>query len=125
MAHRFRLAARVAINRTVAGMHYPVDSGAGAVLGLALAEHLWAVAGQGRAARVSGRLLQPVGTTVISIKASLPISLIKRPQKVQNLWRAGPVMKPAQRTICGHGSGLMHARKYFRTRAKPCPSLRT
>jgi hypothetical protein len=30
-------------------MHYPVDSGAGAVLGLALAEHLWAVAGQGGA----------------------------------------------------------------------------
>lgn len=49
MAHRFRLAARVAINRTVAGVHYPVDSGAGAVLGLALAEHLWAVAGQGDA----------------------------------------------------------------------------
>jgi membrane-associated phospholipid phosphatase len=51
MDHRFRLAARVAINRTVAGVHYPIDSGAGAVLGLALAEHLWAVAGQGSAAQ--------------------------------------------------------------------------
>lgn len=47
MAHRFRLAARVAINRTVAGVHYPIDSGAGAVLGLALAEHLCAVGNQG------------------------------------------------------------------------------
>jgi hypothetical protein len=49
MEHRFRLASRVAINRTVAGVHYPIDSGAGAVLGMALAEHLWAVAGQGSA----------------------------------------------------------------------------
>jgi membrane-associated phospholipid phosphatase len=46
MEHRFRLASRVAINRTVAGVHYPIDSGAGAVLGMALAEHLCAVAGQ-------------------------------------------------------------------------------
>jgi len=47
MDHRFRVAARIAVNRTVAGVHYPVDSAAGAVLGIALAEHLSAVAGQG------------------------------------------------------------------------------
>ena len=34
-----RQAARVAINRTVAGVHYPVDSTAGRVLGVTLAEY--------------------------------------------------------------------------------------
>jgi membrane-associated phospholipid phosphatase len=35
-----RLAARVAINRTVAGVHFPVDSAAGCVLGLTLGTYL-------------------------------------------------------------------------------------
>jgi membrane-associated phospholipid phosphatase len=34
-----RLAARVAINRTIAGVHFPVDSAAGAVLGLTLGQY--------------------------------------------------------------------------------------
>jgi hypothetical protein len=34
-----RQAARIAINRTVAGMHYPVDSMAGQTLGFAMAEY--------------------------------------------------------------------------------------
>ena len=35
-----RLAARVATNRTVAGVHYPIDSAAGAVLGLTIADYV-------------------------------------------------------------------------------------
>jgi membrane-associated phospholipid phosphatase len=37
---RYKLAARIAINRTVAGMHFPIDSAAGAVLGVTLGEYL-------------------------------------------------------------------------------------
>ena len=38
-----RLAARIATNRTVAGVHYPSDSMAGAVLGLGIAETIVSV----------------------------------------------------------------------------------
>lgn len=42
----YRLACRIAINRTVAGVHFPADSAAGAVLGIQLGRYLMA-RGQG------------------------------------------------------------------------------
>jgi membrane-associated phospholipid phosphatase len=46
---RWRVAARIAVNRTIAGVHYPVDSAAGAVLGVTLGEYVAAMAtGQAR-----------------------------------------------------------------------------
>lgn len=40
----FRIAYRIAVNRTIAGVHFPIDSMAGAVLGFTLANALHAVA---------------------------------------------------------------------------------
>jgi hypothetical protein len=43
----FRQAARIAINRTVAGVHYPIDSMAGQLLGLSVADYILARFGAG------------------------------------------------------------------------------
>src|SRR5690606_41989912 len=43
-----RLAARIAVNRTVAGLHYPVDSAAGRALGTLLGEFIVARATGGK-----------------------------------------------------------------------------
>ncbi|MDO5631923.1 MAG: phosphatase PAP2 family protein [Paracoccus sp. (in: a-proteobacteria)] len=53
----FRMASRIAANRTVAGVHYPADSAAGAMLGMTLARYLVAravSAGQAGGVRMDG-----------------------------------------------------------------------
>jgi len=40
----YRIAHRIAVNRTIAGVHYPVDSAAGAMLGRAIGEAILALA---------------------------------------------------------------------------------
>ena len=39
----FRLAHRIAVNRTVAGVHYPIDSAAGAAMGCMIGEAIWSM----------------------------------------------------------------------------------
>lgn len=56
-------AARIAQNREVAGVHFPVDSMAGCLLGDTLAWHLAAVGSQGELARCSGRFDARGGST--------------------------------------------------------------
>ncbi|MEO1455075.1 MAG: phosphatase PAP2 family protein [Pseudomonadota bacterium] len=41
----FRLAHRIAVNRTVAGVHYPIDSEAGAYMGCMIGEAIWSMLG--------------------------------------------------------------------------------
>lgn len=47
----FRLAARIAANRTVAGVHFPTDSAAGAMMGITIGNYLVARAGATKAPR--------------------------------------------------------------------------
>ena len=49
----FRVAHRIAVNRCVAGVHYPVDSAAGAILGCAIGEAFYGVAMGGSPVRLS------------------------------------------------------------------------
>ncbi|WP_299706996.1 phosphatase PAP2 family protein [uncultured Tateyamaria sp.] len=39
----YRLAHRIAVNRTIAGVHYPIDSAAGAVMGCMIGEAIWSM----------------------------------------------------------------------------------
>lgn len=60
----FRLACRIAVNRTVAGVHFPADSAAGAVLGMQLAHYMLAradPAATAHGAQFDGRLYHDGG----------------------------------------------------------------
>jgi hypothetical protein len=56
-----RQAARIAINRTIAGVHFPVDSAAGQMLGLSIADYLLRRAG---VASVRGTSIESLGDWV-------------------------------------------------------------
>jgi membrane-associated phospholipid phosphatase len=43
----FRLAHRIAVNRTIAGLHFPIDSAAGALLGCAIGDAVFALSNTG------------------------------------------------------------------------------
>jgi len=48
----FRIAHRATVNRTIAGVHYPVDNAAGALIGIAIGEALYAMGGGGEPLQV-------------------------------------------------------------------------
>ncbi|MEL7092272.1 MAG: phosphatase PAP2 family protein, partial [Pseudomonadota bacterium] len=59
-----RQAARIAINRTVAGVHFPIDSIAGAMLGIQIGHYIAALAGSGgtvQGASFNGHSIDPAG----------------------------------------------------------------
>lgn len=56
----FRMAERIAANRVVAGVHFPIDSAAGALLGLTIADHVASLGEGAASAAVNERIFKAV-----------------------------------------------------------------
>jgi len=87
----FRIAHRIAVNRTIAGVHFPIDSAAGALLGCAIGDAVHALATE---SKLSGLSFGPGGIELSAdsdftqgwLRQVLPDRDVGNPTSVNNLF---------------------------------------